>query len=156
MKSLNKKNESQEENKMIAVVRISGQVGLNRNVIETLYRLRIRRKYACVVFVKPKKEILGMMKKYRDFIAFGNISEKVFEELIKERGQKIDKTKKIDAKKIIEELKKGKKYEELNLKPFFRLHPPRKGIESKKHFGVGKGVLGDNKQEINKLIERML
>jgi len=36
------------------------------------------------------------------------------------------------------------------------IHPPRKGIESKKHFGVGKGVLGNNKKEINKLIERML
>ena len=64
--------------------------------------------------------------------------------------------KKIDAKKIIEELEKGKKYEEVNVKPFFRLHPPRKGIESKKHFGVGKGVLGNHKDKINKLIERML
>jgi len=36
------------------------------------------------------------------------------------------------------------------------LHPPRKGIESKKHFGVGKGVLGDNKEKINELLERML
>ena len=48
------------------------------------------------------------------------------------------------------------KYEEVNVKPFFRLHPPRKGIESKKHFGVGKGVLGNHKDKINKLIERML
>jgi glycosyltransferase involved in cell wall biosynthesis len=48
------------------------------------------------------------------------------------------------------------KYEELNLKPFFSLHPPRKGINSKKHFGVKKGVLGDNKEQINDLIKRML
>ena len=31
-----------------------------------------------------------------------------------------------------------------------------KGIESKKHFNVGKGVLGDHKEKINDLIERML
>jgi hypothetical protein len=40
------------------------------------------------------------------------------------------------------------------LKGFFRLHPPRKGIKSKLQYP--KGVLGDNKESINKLIERML
>ena len=40
------------------------------------------------------------------------------------------------------------------LKGFFRLHPPRKGINSKLQYP--KGVLGDNKKDINKLIERML
>jgi large subunit ribosomal protein L30 len=44
----------------------------------------------------------------------------------------------------------------LNIKPFFRLHPPRGGIDSAKHFGIKKGVLGNNKESINKLIERML
>ena len=58
------------------------------------------------------------------------------------------------GQKIVEELEKGKKYEELNLKPFFRLHPPRKGIKSKLHFP--KGVLGDNKEKINELVKRML
>jgi len=140
---------------MIAIIRIHGRVGLNRDVVETLYRLRIRRKYSCVV-INPTKEQEGMIKKLRDFTAYGEISKKTFEKLINERGQVIDKSKKIDAKKIIEELEKGKKYEEVNLKPFFRLHPPRKGIVSKKHFGVGQGVLGNNKDKINKLIERML
>ena len=141
---------------MIAVIRIHGGVKINKKIEETLYRLRLRRKYSCVVLVNPTKEQSGMIKKLKDFVAFGEIDDKIFKELIEKRGQLIDKSKKIDAKKIIEEIKKGKKYEELNLKPFFRLHPPRKGIESKKHFGVGKGVLGNHKKEINKLIERML
>jgi large subunit ribosomal protein L30 len=119
----------------LAIIRIKGQVGLNRDIIETLNRLRIRKKYACVVFDEPTKEQLGMLKKVKDFIAYGEISEDVYKKLVEKRGRK-------DAL--------GK------LKPFFRLHPPRGGIESKKHFGVGKGVLGDNKKEINKLIERML
>lgn len=141
---------------MIAVIRISGQVGLNKDVISTLERLRLKRKYSCVVFVKPKKEELGMIKKVRNFVAYGNISDEVFQKLLETRGKLTDKSKKLDSKKVAEELKKGKSYQEVGLKPFFRLHPPRKGIESKKHFGVGKGVLGENKQEINKLIERML
>jgi len=119
----------------IAVVRIKGQVGVNKKVKETLDRLRLRQKYVCVVFENPPEEILGMIKKMRDYVAFGEISDEVYKKLVEARGKK-------DAQ--------GK------LKPFFRLHPPRGGIESKKHFGVGKGVLGDNKKEINKLIGRML
>jgi len=141
---------------MICVIRISGQVGLNKDVIETLNRLRLRRKYVCVVLAKPTKEQLGMIKKIKDFVAFGEINKETFEKLIEQRGQLVNKKKKVDAKKVIEELEKGKKYLDLNLKPFFRLHPPRGGIESKKHFGVGKGVLGNHKDQINKLLERML
>jgi large subunit ribosomal protein L30 len=51
---------------------------------------------------------------------------------------------------------RGRKGQDGKLKPFFRLHPPRKGIESKKHFGVGKGVLGNNGDGINDLVLRML
>ena len=138
---------------MICIIRIKGTVGLEKGVVETLNRLRLRKKYSCVI-IDPKKEDLGMIKKVANFVAFGKIKKDVFEELIEKRGQIIDKTKKIDSKKIADELLKGKKYEELNLKPFFRLHPPRKGIKSKLHFP--KGVLGDNKEKINDLILRML
>lgn len=120
---------------MIAVIRIRGQVGLNKEVKETLYRLRLRRKYACVVLKKPTKEQLGMINAVQNFVAFGEINEETYKELVKERG---------------------KKDKDGSLKPFFRLHPPRKGIDAKKHFGVNKGVLGNNKEKINDLIGRML
>jgi len=118
---------------MIAIIRIKGQIGLKREIVETLYRLRLRKKYVCVVLEKPTKEQLGMLKKVKDFVAFGEIDAATYKELKEKRGKKVD----------------GK------LKPFFRLHPPRGGIESKKHFGVGKGVLGKN-AKINELIRRML
>jgi len=140
---------------MKAIIRITGDVNLRKSVRETLERLRLRRKYACVV-IDESKVNMGMMEKVRNFVAFGDIKKDTFEKLIETRGQLLDKTKKIQSKKIVEELGKGKKYQELNLKPFFRLHPPRKGIDSKKHFGVQKGVLGNNKEKINELIERML
>ena len=120
---------------MICVIRIKGQIGLKKDVAETLHRLRLRRKYSCIVIDKPSKEQLGMIKKVQNFVAFGEINDLTYKELVKERGRKDGKGK---------------------LKPFFRLHPPRKGIEAKKHFGVGKGVLGNHKDKINKLIERML
>lgn len=119
---------------MIAVIRIKGKIGLSKDVNETFNRLRLRKKYSCVV-LKGSAEELGMIEKLKNFIAYGEISEEVNKELVKKRG------------------KKGK---DGKLKPFFRLHPPIKGIESKKHFGVGKGVLGNNGDKINELIIRML
>lgn len=116
----------------IAVIRIKGQVGLRKPIVETLYRLRLRKKYVCVL-IEPTKENMGMIKKLRDFVAFGEINEETKKELIKQRG---------------------KKDKDGNLKLFFRLHPPRKGIKTKFHFP--KGVLGDNKDKINDLIMRML
>ena len=113
---------------MIAVIRITGDVGLNRDIAETFNRLKLRRKYSCVVFEKPTKEKLGMVNKVRDFVAFGEINSETYKKLVEKRKTKI--------------------------KNFFRLHPPRGGIKTKLHFP--KGVLGNHKGEINKLIERML
>ena len=135
------------------MIRIRGATKIDGDVKETLERLRLRRKYACIVF-NPNKEQIGMIKKVEDSVAFGEIRKDVFEKLIDARGQRINKSKKVDSKKAIEELEKGKRYEDLNLKPFFRLHPPRGGIKSKVHFP--KGVLGNNGEKINGLVLRML
>jgi large subunit ribosomal protein L30 len=141
---------------MIVVIRIKGRVGNDYDINETLDRLRVRRKYACVIVPENKKEIVGMVNKLKDFVAYGEIDDATLVKLIEARAQPLEKGKKIDSKKIIEGIKKGEKYETLGIKPFFRLHPPRGGIDAKVHFGKGKGVLGNNGKEINKLIERML
>ena len=117
----------------IAVIRIKGKIGLKKPIVETLNRLRLRRKYVCVV-LENNSINLGMIKRVKDFVAFGEINEETYKELVAKRGKKDEKGK---------------------LKPFFRLHPPRKGIKSKLHFEEG-GVLGNNKEKINKLIMRML
>ena len=137
---------------MIAIIRIKGKVDINGDVEETLERLRVRRKYACVV-LRENKTLEGMIKKVRDFVAYGSIDKETLVELIKQRGQSTGG--KIDAAKIAEEFltKTNKKLADLGIKPFFRLHPPRGGIKSKLHYP--KGVLGENKK-INELIRRML
>ena len=140
----------------IAAVRIAGQAKLNRDVIETLDRLRVKRKYACVIIPEDKKEIVGMVKKMKDFVAYGEISDEILTKLIEKRAISLEKGKKVDVKKAVELLKSGENKDKLAIKPFFRLHPPRGGIDSKIHFGKKKGVLGDNGKDINKLIDRML
>lgn len=117
---------------MIAVIRIKGQVGLNKDIKETLHRLRIRKKYACIILENPNETQLGMIKSMRNFVSYGEISKELYDKVIKLRG---------------------KKDSEGNLKPFFRLHPPRGGAKTKLHYP--KGILGENK-EMEKLVERML
>ncbi len=138
---------------MIIAIRISGIPNIPYYVEETMYRLRLRRKYSAVL-IKLTEENLKLLKKLRNYVAYGDIDKETLIELIKKRGISNEK-KKIDAEKIVEQIDK-KKLEDLGLKPFFRLHPPRKGIDAKKHFGVKKGVLGDNKNKINELVRRML
>ena len=140
---------------MIAAIRIRGMVGIKREIDETLNRLKLRRKYSCVV-IREKPEIFGMIKKIENFVAYGKIDRETFLELVKKRGKAIGK-KKIDAEKVVSEFIDGKiekKLSFLGIKDFFRLHPPRGGIESKKHFP--KGVLGNHGEKINLLIRRML
>lgn len=147
------------EQGLLAVIRITGPINLTQDMNGTLDRLRLRRKYACV-FLDPKdKNIKGMLDKVKFFVAYGEIEENTLTELIKIRGR-VDKSKegheklKIDEKKFASEILKGKKLTELGLKPFFRLHPPLGGIKSKLQYP--KGVKGNNKKDINKLIMRML
>lgn len=112
---------------MIAIIRITGQVDVPTEVAEALFRLRLRKKYTCVIVDEKKPEIKGILQKIRNYVAYGQIDEATLKELKEKRD-------------------KGK--------PFFRLHPPRGGINSKQHFPGG--VLGDHGNKINELIKRML
>jgi large subunit ribosomal protein L30 len=122
---------------MKAIIRISGKVKIRKDVEGTLQRLGLKRKYSCVVFKEMTPVDEGMLLKVKDHVAYGEINEEILNKLVEKRGNLKEKDKKM------------KKY-------LFRLQPPRKGIDSKKHFGVQKGVLGNNKDKINELIERML
>jgi len=138
---------------MIIVIRIKGMVEIAPKVKETLFRMRLRRKYAAIL-LKPTTENMKLLKKVRNHVAYGDLSKETLSKLIEARGQPIDKTKPVNVKAVLEQLDKGSN---LSIKPFFRLHPARGGIDSKKHFGVSKkAVLGDNKDKINDLVERML
>ena len=152
-----KKKQETGNVKLVAVVRISGMVKVRSDVAETLDRMRLRRKYACVVVDANDKNVAGMLKRVKHYVAFGEVSDEILGKLIKGRGESVDGRKrelKINEKEVISGLKEGKKLGDFKLKGFFRLHPPRKGIDSKLQYP--KGVLGDNKKDINKLIERML
>jgi len=148
-----------EKNSTLAVIRISGLVNVKKEIKNTLDRMRLRRKYTCTLINSSDKNVLGMLEKVKHYVAYGTIDESTLLLLIKNRA-KIDKNDKsnkktnINPEEMTKELINGKTLKQLGLKPFFRLHPPRKGIKSKLQYP--KGVLGNNKKDINKLIERMI
>jgi len=143
---------------MIAIIRICGQVKVNKKVKATLERFNLKKKYSCCV-VRESKEIEGMLKVIENSVAYGKIDDKTLIELIEKRGKKIDgkEISKKDAEEIAKKFinsKKNEKFSDLGIKNVFRLHPARGGITTKRHFP--EGVLGNNKEEITKLIKKML
>jgi len=146
-----------DNNKLTAIIRISGMVKVKSEIVGTLDRLRLKRKYSCILVDVSKKDIKGMLEKVKYYVAYGPISKEILIKLLKDRAKNTEGNKKeikIDFEEVASGLMSGKKLSDFKLKPFFRLHPPRKGIKSKLQYP--KGVLGNNKQDINKLIERML
>ena len=146
-----------ESGKLLAVVRIHGMVQVKYDVDEALNRLRLRRKYACVLVDSTDRTRMGMLKKARFFVAYGEIDENVLIQLIKTRGKSLSGNRKkisVSAEEVAAGLLQGKKLSDFGLKPFFRLHPPRKGINSKLQYP--KGALGNHKKNINTLLERMM
>ena len=153
----------------IAIIRISGEQGLNRRLKDTFKNLNLHKKYTCVL-VENTESFKGMIKRIKDHITWGEIDKETLNKLIEERG-KLPGNKRIteeyskkNTKKGINELSEeifnnNLKIKDIpGLKPFFRLNPPRKGFESKgtkKHFSLG-GALGYRKDKINDLIKRML
>ncbi len=139
---------------MIVVIRIAGKVKTKEDIEETLFRLRLRRKYSCILIDEKDTNSRGMLEKVKSYVSYGNIEKAMLVKLIEKRGIRKDKKEITDADKIVGGLEKGETLEELELKPFFRLNSPKGGIKSSKK-SYPKGALGHNK-EINKLVGRML
>ena len=151
-----------------AVVRVRGTVNVRHDIKKTLEMLRLNRVNHCVL-VEENESYKGMLQKAKDYITWGEIEKDTLVELIRKRGRLIgdkplddDYVKSATSYKSIEELAEaiieGKiKYRELpEIKPLFRLSPPRKGYEGVKRADTVGGALGYRGKDINDLIKRML
>lgn len=120
----------------IAAIRVRGTARVPSVIENTLDMLRLYNKHYCVILNNDASTI-GMLKKSKDFITYGEVSDEVLKELIQKR-QKTTKDGEV--------------------KKFFRLSPPKGGFERKgiKHtFAVG-GALGYRGDKINLLIKKMM
>jgi large subunit ribosomal protein L30 len=155
--------------KKIGVVRIRGSMGVRKDIKDTMNILKLYNKNHCII-INNSPNLIGMLRKIKDYVTWGEIEEKTFKELLLKRGKIIGKKNlteqyikektKLSIDEFVNEFFNFKKT--LNdipgLKSYFRLKPPVKGFERKGikvPFSMG-GVLGYRKEKINDLILRML
>ncbi|MHC1636057.1 MAG: 50S ribosomal protein L30 [Candidatus Methanospirareceae archaeon] len=154
---------------MYAVVRLRGSVNVRREIKDTLKMLRLHKINHCAIVEKnPYYE--GMLRKVKDYVAWGEISEDMLELLLRRRGR-LEGNKRLtdeyvkentpfdSIKDLAHAIYTGKvKMKELmkyKIKPILRLHPPRKGHRGiKKSFKEG-GELGYHGEKINELLYKM-
>ena len=153
---------------VFAVVRVRGTVNVKPDIKRTLQLLRLTRANHCIL-LEEKNSYKGMLQVAKDYVTWGEIDKDVLSKLIKTRGKlegdkniTDDYVKSATSYDSIEKLSKAIvdnkfEYKEIpNVKPVFRLNPPRKGYKGVKRSFINKGALGYRDKEINKLIDRMI
>jgi len=152
---------------MFAVVQVRGVVNTRKDIKDTLKMLRLHHINHCVL-VSDTPENLGMIRKVKDYIAYGEVDAATIEMLLCTRGRIIgdlaitdEYVKANSAFGSIADFAKALALGESRLrdmpglKPVLRLHPPRKGYKTtKRTFNQG-GALGYYGQEINTLLIKM-
>ncbi|HJJ42593.1 MAG TPA: 50S ribosomal protein L30 [Methanocorpusculum sp.] len=152
---------------MYAIVQVRGVVNTRRDIKETLKMLRLHHINHCVI-VPETPEYLGMIRKVKDYIAFGEVDAKTLTTILTTRGRLTG-----DKPLTDEYVKSATKYENIEelasaiaagdlrikdvpeLKPVLRMHPPRKGYKTTKRTYVQGGALGYYGKEINDLLIKM-
>ena len=156
-------------NEKIAIVRIRGGIDVKKPIKDTMTMLRLYRKNSCVIVLNSPVYI-GMLKKIKDYVTWGEVDEETLRILLEKRG-KLAGNKPLTEEYLKQKTKmgydgfvknffesKGNLKDIPGLKLFFRLKPPEKGFERKgikRPFSVG-GALGYRKDKINNLIKRMI
>lgn len=153
----------------IAVVRIRGHIQVRHTIEKTMESLNLTRSNHCVV-VPATEDVVGMVRKVKDYVTFGPIDAEGVERLIKERGRLVgdvpitDKYVKENTdfgsvKELAAAVADGSfRYKDVpGVKPLFRLNPPRKGFKGGvKRSYRAHGSLGDRGDAIGELITRMV
>jgi large subunit ribosomal protein L30 len=154
--------------KCLMAVRIRSDINATEEMKDTFKMLRIgRTNYATLLDDRPA--YLGMLKVVKDRVTWGEPSYETILRLLKERGEATG-GRKIEEEALkhlgygsLEELSKAPydceaEFSKLDgIKPFFRLHPPRKGFErkTKRSYSSG-GEAGYRGEKINELASKMI
>jgi len=154
--------------KTLLVVRIRGGIDVPRKIEDTMMMLRVdRNNYATLIQETPSYS--GMLKKAKDCITWGEPTVETIKLVLEKRGmlegdrkltdESVKETGYESIEKLAQALHQGgvdlTKVEKL--KPFFRMHPPKRGFKgSVKHPYRSKGELGYRGEAINELAKKMV
>jgi large subunit ribosomal protein L30 len=154
---------------MFAIIRLRGGVNVRPDIRYTLELLRLHRVNHCVI-AEENEYSRGMIRKVKDYVAWGEISEEMLETMLRNRGRVTggerlseviirDKTSVSSFNELAQALRSGqitmKELAAQGIKPVFRLHPPRKGHRGVKRSYTQGGVLGYHGDKINDLLLKM-
>ena len=152
---------------LYAVIRLRGSVKVRKEISDTMSMLKLHRVNHCVILPKTK-EFEGMLRKVKDYVTYGEINKETLVMLLNNRGRLIG-NKKLDHKTLkkitnfdtFEDfanalLKRKVKIKDFSqIKPVFRLNPPKHGLKSiKQHYP--KGDIGYRGKKINDLLMKMI
>jgi large subunit ribosomal protein L30 len=158
----------EEKRRCLAVIRVRGVSDVFREIEETLRMLHLTRNcHATLIDDRPS--YLGMLHKAKNYVTWGEVSKEIVVLLLRERGRIVGNKKLTDeyirevGYKSLDDLAEAVQKTEVeynslpNIKPVFRLHPPKKGFKGKvkKSYTAG-GVTGHRGETINDLIKRMI
>ena len=142
---------------MYAVIRIRGTVNIAPDISKTLELLNLKRVNNLSIF-QENEQTTKMIKTAQDYATYGKISDTVLKELIEKKALPLKEGQKVDVKKVVEELKKGKSPKEAGIRNLFKMSPPRRGYERKgikMPFKLG-GAAGNRGDKIDALVVRMM
>ena len=154
---------------MFAIIRLRGSVGVSPDIEYTLKLLRLHKVNHCVV-VEENDYTKSMLQKVKDYVAWGEISEDMLVSLFETRGRLVGGLRLTDQyvremsafgsiKELAGAMLKGdlkpKQLMDYQIKPVFRLHPPRKGHKGIKRPMVKGGALSYHGSHINELLLKM-
>ena len=163
------KESTETENKLMLIIRIRGAPNMNYKIKDTLKMLRLHKTNHSVLKFADKS-VMGMLKRAKDYIAYGEVDKDIVLKLLRTRAlirgnepltdKHIKKHSKFTTvKAFADALMKGEvELKDINdLKPVFRLHPPIGGHRGtiKKHYHSG-GTLGNVGEFINVLASKMI
>ena len=152
---------------MYAVVRMRGEVNVRGSIEDTLKMLRLHKVNHCVI-LEENPNNTGMIQKVKDYVAYGTIDSETLSQMLKNRGrleggarltnEYIAENTPFDSiESFAEAVMDGKATlkDVPKLKPVLRLHPPRKGHAGIKKTVQQRGVLGNHKEQIGTLLNKM-
>ena len=154
--------------KTLLIVRIRGGIDVPRKIEDTMMMLRVdRNNYATLIQGTPSYS--GMLKKIKDCVTWGEPTVETIRLILEKRGmlegdrRLSEETVKETGYESIEKLAQALHQGEVDLtkvkklKPFFRMHPPKRGFKrSVKRPYRNKGELGYRGEAINELAEKMV
>ena len=121
--------------KRLAIIRLRGRTGINKNIALTLELMKLQRVNSCII-AKESPELLGMLKKAKDYITWGVIDEAPLKAVLEKR-----KGVELNGGRIL-----------------LRLNPARGGLGSRgiKASFTNSGALGNRKDKIADLLMKMV